>query len=285
MAPIVCTSTKSETHTGSVRRGEGIIPYLNLRHEHEKNRIEGEEAHLQEICEENEEDEEIHIIGRSSASCSTLHGTDCQDGSGNFLLPRRGELLALKSGADTSYADDAHESKVEMNSSLLIVQYDGNKLLKQGQVLCGDDKTKEEGPGCGGEERQGQGGGAGDGDHAVPSSPRLEVGVSGGVSNSSSKVENSAKKGLLSGSGRIVSPNIIMIPPFRNAKKGRDHHSEIIGNAFMMRDMSAAQGNATAAARVIRDREDMHVGLRVDSKIDVKQQGLQAISTSASPFT
>lgn len=256
VSPKVYTSAKGDvklTATGSARRSEGVVPYLNLRQrqEHDKNSIaeeeeeKEEEVHLEEIMEENDEDEEMHIIGKRSASRPLPHGTDNEDKSLTPpLLPKRVELSAVQPGAATRYTDDVCESKTDMDSSLLIVKHDKNCSREQGhgQAQRGEDETKEG-------EGQGQGHGA------VPASPRLEVRVDSGVSTSTASNESRkmSQRGQHTGNGRMIGSKVTAIPPFRYERKVRESQSDTHGGALIVRDIGAVQGNATAAARALRD--------------------------------
>ena len=263
VAPKVHTSAKGDVKlaaTGSAGRSEGVVPYLNLRQrqEHDKNRIaeeekkeeeeEEEEVHLEEIIEENEEDEEMHIIGKRSASRSLSHGTDSEDKSGAPpLLPKRVELSAMQPGAATRYADDVCESRTDMDSSLLIVKHDINcsQEQEQGQTQRGEDETKEG-------EGQGQEQGA------VPARPRLEVRVDAGVSTSTESNESRkiSQRGQHTGNGRMIGLKVTAIPSFRYERKvreAREGQNDTHGGALVVRDISTVQGNATAAARALRD--------------------------------
>ena len=282
VAPRVHTSAKGDfklTDTGSASRSEGVVPYLNLRQrqEHDKNRIaEGEEeVHLEEIIEGNEEDEEMHIIGKNrDVSRSLSHGIDSEDKSVTPpLLPKRVGLSAVQPGRARRYADadDVCENKTDMDSSLLIVQHDKNYSQEQGQAQRGEDETKE-----GEGERQGQG--------AVPASPRLEVRVDSGVSNGTNESRKISQRGQQHiGNGRKIGSKITAIPSFRYEKKVREGQSDphAHGGALIDRDMGAVQGNATAAARALRDREDTNVDLSGEGLRSGKQQGLHSASAAS----
>lgn len=268
------------TATGSARSNERVVPYLNLRQrqENDKNRIAEEETevHLEEILEGNEEDEEMYIIGKRSASRSFSNGTDSEDKSVTPpLLSKRVGLSAVQPGRARRYADadDVCESKTDMDSSLLIVQNDKNYSEEQGQAQRGEDETKEG-------ERQGQGQGQG----AVPASPRLEVRADGSVSNGTNESRKMSQRGQQhTGNGRMIGPKITAIPSFRYEKKVREGQSDAHahGGALIVRDMGAVQGNATAAARALRDREDTNVDLRGEGLRAGKQQGSAAAAAAS----
>ena len=325
VAPKVCTIARSDfssTCTGGVRRGEGMIPYLNLRQGHDRNSIAEDDAYLEEICEENEEEEEIHIISSSSASPSPLYGTDREDQSVSSLYTTKDESHAVRSGVKKRYADEACESKDDMDFSLLIVQHDEICLddhdeicldehdKGQGQggelVVVEKDEHEEERQGCGGEEKENEGKGQGPrgGDHALPTSPRLEVRVNGGVS---SKIQKPSKRAQHTVKDHMIDPNVIVIPPFKQENgseerketegrervlggDGRDVQSKTDGDVIV-KELSAVQGNATAAARALRDREDTYAGPRGkgrgrgDAHRDVKQQGTRSTLSSTSTST